>query len=197
MNLNEQIVSLIKARDEKGLSLLYNNYSDTLYGIAIRVLKNESFAEDCIQKSLLKIWNAIDKYDASKSTLFTWMAQVVKNTALDTRRLKSFQKEEKTETIVPSVYSERVNNQELGGMDVEKLLGSLDPKYSEVLYFLYMEGYSQSELSEKLEIPLGTIKTRSKKAIDLLREKLNSEKNLFLGVFSIVLIIIILLLSKM
>ncbi len=195
MNLNEQIVSLIAARDEKGLALLYKNYSDTLYGIAIRVLKNEPFAEDCIQKSLLKIWNAIDTYDASKSTLYTWMAQIVKNTAFDIKRLKSFQKEEKTETIDPSVYKDRVNNQEQGGIDVENLLGSIDSKYSEVLYYLYLEGYSQSELSEKLDIPLGTIKTRSKKAIDLLREKLNSEKNLFLGFFSVVLIIIILLLS--
>ena len=195
MTVNQQIISKIKVRHESGLNLLYKYYSNSLYGISYRILKNEAFAEDCLQQSFLKIWNSIDQYDESKSTLYTWMANIVRNNAIDIRRLKSFQKEEKTETIDPLVHIHNTSNQNSDILDAELLLKGMDDKYKEVLHYLYLEGYSQRDLSKKLDIPLGTIKSRVKKAIELLRTKLESEKNLFIGAFvlSVILIIILLL----
>lgn len=195
MSINQEIIAKIKARHEDGLRLLYANYSDVLFGMAHRILNNEAFAEDALQQSFLKIWNNIDKYDSSKSTLFTWMAKIVKNTSIDISRLKSFQKEVKTETIDPIVHKTENEFIDTDKIDVNSLLDGMDEKYKVVLEFLYLKGYSQSELSEKLEMPLGTIKTRSKKAIDILREKLKKENKLFYGGVLVFIIIVKLLLS--
>lgn len=191
MTINDQIITNLKLRQEKGLDLLYTHYSDTLYGMAYRILRNEAFAEDCIQQSFLKIWNNIEQYDQNKSTLYTWMANIVRNNAIDIRRLKSFQKEERTETIDPHVHNNRTSNQSTDLIDINTLLGGMDDKYKVILQHLYLDGYSQRELSEKLDIPLGTIKSRAKKAIDILRQKLDKEKSLFLGAFILTIILLL------
>lgn len=195
MSVNKDIIAKLKARQEDGLRLLYSNYADVLFGVAFRILNNEAIAEDALQQSFLKIWNGIDSYDSSKSTLFTWMAKIVKNTSIDISRLKSFQKEAKTETIDPLVHNTEHEKIDTDKIDVKSLLDGMDEKYSIILDHLYLKGYSQSELSKKLNLPLGTIKTRSKKAIDLLREKLKKENKLFFGGVVLFVIIVKLLLS--
>ena len=190
MKIDSLICQKIKDRDQQGLELLYDNYLNSLLGIAYGILKNISHSEDAVQKSILKIWNNIDKYDESKSTLFTWMVQIVKNTAIDIRRLKSFEKEEKSIMLDLHVHNKEVVEQNIGEIDANKILGMLDEKYAVVLKYLYLEGYSQSETAKALDIPLGTVKTRVKKGIDILRNSLKSEKGLFIGFLTIILIII-------
>lgn len=185
---------MISARNETGLSLLYSNYSDSLYGIAFRVLNRHSFAEDAIQQSFLKIWNNIDQYDPNKSTLFTWMVRIVKNTSIDIRRLKSFQNEEKSETLDVHVHTTERSHIDTDGIDTKAMIEGLDEKYAFVLEHLYLKGYTQRELSEEFDMPIGTIKTRVKKGIEILRSKLDKEKKFFLGFFTLTLFIILLLL---
>lgn len=193
MNTTQEIINLIKQQDEKGLRLLYKHYSDALFGIAFRVLQHEAFAEDALQKSYLKIWNSIHQYDADKSILFTWMSNIVRNTAIDIKRLKSFEKESKTDTIDANVYKSGSTETENSKLDVDYLLTKVEEKYAIVLDHLYLKGYSQSELAEKLDLPLGTIKTRVKKAIDLLRDHLSNEKSLFAGFFVCLVFFIIII----
>lgn len=178
MRLDLDIHKRLLARDESGISLLYENYADALYGMAYRVLNNEAFAEDAIQQSFLKIWNNVAQYDESKSTLFTWMAQIVRNTAIDIRRLKSFEKEEKSISFDTTVHNTETDTQNTERIDTTRLIEGLDEKYAFVLEHLYLKGYSQSELSKEFDIPLGTIKTRVKKGIEILREKLADEKHM-------------------
>ena len=191
MKLDQQIYSLICTRNERGLSLLYQNYSESLYGIAVRILNSHSFAEDAIQKSFLKIWNNIEQYDANKSTLFTWMARIVKNTAIDIRRLKSFQAEEKSETFDTNVHNSEKVFIDTDGIDTKRIIADLDEKYAFVLEHLYLKGYSQSELAKEFDIPIGTIKSRVKKGIQILRTRLEKEKKYIIGIFLITLIIIV------
>lgn len=181
MKIDQDIYTRLRSRDETGLSLLYDNYSESLYGIALRVVRNEAFAEDSIQKSFLKIWNNIDQYDESRSTFFTWMAQIVKNTAIDIRRLKSFQKEEKSESFDVAVHKTESTSIDTDAMDVAKMIEGLDEKYAFVLEYLYLRGYSQRELADEFDMPIGTIKTRVKKGIQILRDRFSKEEKFFLG----------------
>jgi len=181
-------------RDEAGLTLLYKHYSAALYGISARVLNNNAFAEDALQKSFLKIWNNIEQYDSSKATFFTWMASIVRNTSIDIKRLKSFQIENESETLDATVHNAESTFINTDKIDTKDIIDGLDEKYAIVLEYLYLRGYSQSELAEELNIPLGTIKTRVKKGINILREKLDKEKGLFIGVFFVILLIILMIL---
>lgn len=164
---------------------MYDRYASSLLGIILNIIPDQRIAEEILQHSMLKIWNNIQQYRTEKSTLFTWMAAIAKNAAIDKARLKGFQYQKKTKTLENDVHYHKVVHHNALGIDVERLLGPLDEKYKIVLDYLYLKGYSQSEAAEALGIPLGTIKTRLRKAISILRDELKNEKKLFLGLLII------------
>ncbi len=191
MPSTEEIISLLQAKDEKGLKILYENYSGALYGIVFRVLNHRQHAENALQNCFMKVWQNIDKYDSKKASLFTWMSQIARNAAIDIRRLKAFENEQRTDSISQNVSNSSYVKMGSEKIDTEKLLKGLDEKYRFVLEHLYLKGYSQRDLAEKFDIPLGTIKTRLRGALKQIRENLKDEKHLFLGFFLLILIIII------
>lgn len=188
---DSQITHLIRNRDEKGISLLYDKYANALYGVIERILNNPGLSEEVLSQTMLKAWNKIDSFDIQKSTLFTWLMAIARNSAIDKRRLKSFENNHKTDSISSPVYN-IVATEADSNIDTLKILGLLDEKYKVVLNKVYLEGYSQSEAAELLDIPLGTVKTRVRTAIQILREELKDEKSLF---FSIILLLILLIIG--
>ncbi|MFZ1677363.1 MAG: sigma-70 family RNA polymerase sigma factor [Saprospiraceae bacterium] len=162
------------------MSLLYDHYSDSLFGIINRILGDAQLAEDALQKSFLKIWQNIDAYDAAKASLFTWMSVIARNTALDQKRLKTFQAKQKTVSVDEIVYRPGSSTPDGDSIDAKRLLANLDENNRIVLEYAYLKGYTQQEISEELNIPLGTVKTRLRKAISILREELKHEKKYFL-----------------
>lgn len=160
---------------------MYDLYSDALYAIILRTVSDEGYAEDVLQQTFVRIWNAIDQYDEGKGALFTWMSTIARNLALDLRRLKSFEVRSKTDDLQKVVYSNNTTFETDSGaaIDAAKLMAGIEEKYRIMLQMMYLEGYTQSEVAEKLDVPLGTVKTRAKKAIDILRNALQGEKALF------------------
>lgn len=163
------------------MSLLYDHYADTLFGMISRMLGDEQIAEDVLQKTMLKIWTSIESFDASKASFFTWMSVIARNTALDQKRLKTFQDRQKTISADEIVYRPMMSSPEGTSIDAATLLSKLDGNYRIVLEYAYLKGYTQQEISDTLEIPLGTVKTRLRAAIGFLREELKGEKQYFLG----------------
>jgi len=187
----DDIVQLLRNRDDKGMEALFDQYSGSLFGIITRIIPQRHIAEDVLQRSFIKIWDNIDKYDRSAGTLFTWISVIARNTALDHRKSKSFQEDAKTGTLDNVVYTRSITLESGSGIDVAKMLDALEDKYRIVLEYAYLRGYTQQEISETLEIPLGTVKTRLRMAIGILRDYLKNEKTLFLGGLGIILLIII------
>ncbi len=181
----------MKSRNERGMSLLYDQFSDSLFGIINRILGDDQLAEDALQRSMLKIWQNIDGYDAAKGTFFTWMGVIARNTALDQKRLKTYQAKQKTVSVDEVVYRGETRTTEGNNIDATRLLSSLDENCRIVLEYAYLKGYTQQEISDTLGMPLGTVKTRLRKAISDLRDQLKDEKKYFLdgpGLRSILLI---------
>lgn len=166
-----------------------HQYGPSVYGIILRIVQNKETAEEVLQNTLLKVWNKIEQYDESKGTLFTWVSIVARNSALDTIRLKRYKAFDKTDSIEDSVSKVQAIYTDHSSIDVEKITKILDDKYKVIIDKLYLEGYSQSDLAEELGIPLGTVKTRLRKAISLLRENLKKDKKVYLGVFIISLLV--------
>jgi RNA polymerase sigma-70 factor, ECF subfamily len=177
----EEIISLLKDRKERGMSLLYDQYSDSLFGLVNRILDDQQAAEDVLQRTMLKIWNNIHGFDPAKASFFTWMSVIARNTALDQKRLKTFQAREKTISTDEIVYKPTVSTPEGTSIDTARLLSGLDNNYRIVLEYAYLKGYTQQEISDTLDMPLGTVKTRLRAAIGMLREQLKNEKKYFLG----------------
>ena len=163
------------------MSALYDQYADSLFGVVNRILGDEQTAEDVLQKTMIKIWKGIDSFDPAKASFYTWMSVIARNTALDQKRLKTFQAREKTVSVDDVVYKSVVSTPEGTELDAKKLLSILDDNYRIVLEYAYLRGYTQQEIADTLQLPLGTVKTRLRTAISLLREALKNEKKYFLG----------------
>ena len=190
---SNEIIQLIKQRNEKGLNCLYDQYSAALNGIAFRILYSEKLAEEVIQEVFLKIWNKIDQYDENKSTLFTWMSRIARNSALDIKRLKKFQHVQNTDSLDLGKHNIGSSRLDDAGLDTSALTAKLDKKHKMVLDYIYLEGYTHKETAEALQIPLGTVKTRIRNAISELRTVLQDEKHLFVGSSLFITIIILFL----
>ena len=190
---SKEIVRLLKLKDEKGLSYLYDNYSAALNGIIIRILKSDKLAEEVLQQTFLKIWNKIELYDDDKSQLFTWMSRIARNTAIDAKRLKKYENERNTYSLDLNIHNKLNSRMNMSSIDSESLISRLEAKYSEVLDCIYLNGYTQVETAKHLQIPLGTVKTRVRQSIMELREILKDEKVLFTGSFTAIAILITLL----
>jgi len=168
--LEKHIVELLKERDEKAISLLYDNYADTLYGVALKVVRDEDLAQDVVQESLVKIWKKSDSYDASKAKLFTWLFRITRNTAIDKLRSVNNKSDKEIQIDVSDVFTLGVESTRPELMDIKEHLEKIEPKYKTVLDALFFEGMTQQEASEELDIPLGTIKSRLKIGLRELRK---------------------------
>ncbi len=160
--IERHIVSLLAEKDDKAISLLYENYGDTLYGIAHKVVKDDELAQDVLQESFIKIWKKADTYDSSKAKLFTWLFRITRNTAIDKLRSINNKADKEVQMHVSDVYKVGVDSIKPEHLDIQENLDKIEPKYREVLEALFFEGMTQQEASEELDIPLGTIKSRLK-----------------------------------
>jgi RNA polymerase sigma factor (sigma-70 family) len=161
-SLEKEIVSLLENGDKKAIAILYENYSDALYGVIKKIIRDDDTAQDVLQESFVKIWRYSKKYDSSKAKLFTWLYRIAYNTAIDKVRSLKNKDDKEVQIDKSSVY--KISSGELNQdvLDIQKHLNSIDEKYQIVINALFFEGMTQQEASEELDIPLGTIKSRLK-----------------------------------
>lgn len=165
-----QLINLLKGRNSKGLEILYDNFSPALFGVIKRIISEEEIAEDVLQESFIKIWNNFEQYDADKGRLFTWMVNICRNTAIDKIRSSQYIHEIKNRSDTNLVIEEKDSfDLNPDTMDLKNLITKLEPQYKQIVELLYFGGYSQSEAAERLNIPLGTVKTRARTAIQQLK----------------------------
>lgn len=166
------LVKGLKAKNPASLDYLYDHYSAAMYGIITRVVKNEDVAEEVLQDVFLKIWDKIESYDASKGKLFTWMLNIARNQAIDKTRSKEISKGRKTDDIdnlVGRIDKADYGEQKVDSIGLAEVLIKLPEEQRFVIEKLYLEGYTQSEVAEEFNIPLGTVKTRTRMGMIELR----------------------------
>jgi RNA polymerase sigma-70 factor (ECF subfamily) len=154
------------------LDYLYDHYAATLHGVIFRIVRDEEIAQEVLQDSFLKIWNKIDSYDSSKGRLFTWMLNVTRNLAIDRTRSKEISKNRKTDDldlVVNKVERQEQTELQVEAIGLKEILHRLPEEQRFVIEYLYLRGYTQSELADEFGIPLGTVKTRTRLALKDLR----------------------------
>jgi RNA polymerase sigma-70 factor (ECF subfamily) len=166
------LIAGLRSRDKAALEYLYDHYSGALYGAVFRIIRKEEIAEEVLQDIFLKIWDKIESYDPAKGRLFTWMLNLAKNQAIDKTRSKEISRENKTkgiENFVSGVNKGEFSEQRIEAIGVKEILTALPEDQRFIVDHLYFKGYSQSELAEEFNIPLGTVKTRLRIAMKKLR----------------------------
>ena len=160
------------------IETLYDQYAPNLYGIVLHIVREESVAEDVIQEAFVKIWKNGDRFQPEKGTLFTWMLNITRNTAID--HLRKMEKRGRgkiqsleSDVVIGTAAPQSLNPNHIGLRDI---VDKLDEKYRQIIELAYFRGYTQSEIQEELDIPLGTVKTRLRIAMRELRNIFNVNK---------------------
>jgi RNA polymerase sigma-70 factor (ECF subfamily) len=167
----DELVMLLKARQQEAYSYLYDHYSGSLYSIILNIVTDKDFASDVLQEVFIKIWRQIETYDHSKGRLFTWMLNVARNASIDAVRSKGYQKNQKNRELTENFFdaggSTMINTDRIG---LKKLVHNLKEDYRILIDLSYFQGFTQDEIAKMLNIPLGTVKTRMRSALIQLKQ---------------------------
>lgn len=175
--VEQEIISMLQAGDKGAISLLYQNYAEALYGMIKRTITSQEAASEVLQDVFLKVWQNRSSYDQNKGKLFTWLAQISRNASIDYIRSGKYKRSQKTDRLDPIVYNSKELSETLQITDsgLQSVIKKLDPKYYKLIFLIYFQGYTHTEVAEILDIPLGTVKTRIRAALKELRKTLGNE----------------------
>jgi RNA polymerase sigma factor (sigma-70 family) len=172
----QELVQALKERNNQAFGFLYDNYAGALYSIIKQIVTdNPESAGDVLQEVFINIWRKIDTYDPTKGRLFTWMLNIARNASIDMLRSKGYQNAKKNQELPENVYREAANQailQHVDSIGLKKLLEKLRPEHRILVELAYFKGFTHEEIAEIVGIPLGTVKTRIRNALQQLREYL-------------------------
>jgi RNA polymerase sigma factor (sigma-70 family) len=176
---DEALVALVARGDEPALAELYDRVGRIAYGLAFRVLRDERLAEDAVQEAFLAVWRTAGAFRAERAKASTWILTLVHRRAVDlVRREERRRTEPLPEDISPGAGDEIEATDEAAWLRFERervqaALALLPDTQREAIELAYYGGYSQSELADRLGVPLGTIKSRMFAGLARLRELLD------------------------
>ncbi|MDQ3142207.1 MAG: RNA polymerase sigma factor [Bacteroidota bacterium] len=162
------LIARLKNKNAEAFNELYELSSSLFFGVIFKMVKRQDLAEDILHDAYLKIWSHIGSYDEERASLFTWMNQIIHNTALDALRSKY---NKGIQNIENSVYYENEPSSQanISHIGVKDIVQKLKPEWQAIIELVYFKGMTHEEASETLQIPLGTLKTRVRRALQELK----------------------------
>jgi RNA polymerase sigma-70 factor (ECF subfamily) len=166
---------MVKSKSEKGFNILYNNYCGAIYGILMRFVLRRDVADDLLQDIFLKIWKNIDCFDPEKGTLFTWMLNIARNQAIDYLRSSCHRKQllhvnnDLFSLHKDYIASNDSNSNLIELKDIKSKVLKLDSKYADVIDLIFFYGCTHEQTARIMKLPLGTVKTRARKGLGILK----------------------------
>lgn len=167
-----ELITALKGGDKDALGLVYDRYGAALYGVVLRIVQSPEVAEEVVQDAFVKIFRNIASFDENKGKFYTWALNVARNTAIDSTRTSDFKNRQKTDQFDFVVYSHThpaVSNS-VDTIGLREIVNKLDEKHRKVIDLAYFQGYTQTEIEQEMNIPIGTVKTRLRLAIKELRK---------------------------
>ena len=182
---NGSILARIAAGENGSFELLIEKYGNLVWSIGKKFLYRQSDLEDAVQEVFIAIWKSADKYDANKAKEITFVSMIARRRFID--HLRKISKHKNLESIDDDnsghqLYKESILNESTDLQLVKNAIQSLDIDDQELLNLSVYQGYSHSEISKLLNIPLGTVKTRIRRNLIKLKEIFeNNETNTILN----------------
>ena len=169
-----QLMVRVSEGDEKSLMVIYDRYSSLAYGLAFQVLRDASAAEDIMQEVFLRLWRDPKTFDANRGSLAAWITINARHRAVD------YWRKHRRESQLPedSQGAEPAANQPEYMPDMDKvrtILRTLPAALRDLLELSYFAGLSHSEIVTRTGLPLGTVKSRIRRALQIVRETLMPE----------------------
>jgi RNA polymerase sigma factor (sigma-70 family) len=174
---DEEVLERVARADEAALAEAYDRFGRVAYGLAVRILRDAALAEDAVQDAFLAVWRTAVSFDPSRGTASTWIMTLVHRRAVDVVRREDRRRAQPLDDA-PQGTGETTDEQAAVREQrraVQAALAQLSPDQREALELAYYGGLSQTELSERLGVPLGTVKSRMFAALAKLRDLLGDD----------------------
>ncbi len=174
---DEALVALVARSDETALAELYDRVGGIAYGLAFRVLRDESLAEDAVQEAFLGLWRTAGSFVPERAKASTWLLTLVHRRAVDLVRREQRRRSDPLEDA-PEPTTDSAEDDAWLRLERERVQGALaqlPDQQREAIELAYYGGFTQSELADRLGQPLGTIKSRMFSGLARLRELLDDE----------------------
>jgi RNA polymerase sigma-70 factor, ECF subfamily len=170
-----ELIARVGEGDRGAFELLYRRYARPVFALALRRLGDRGRAEDAVQETFASVWRSASSYRRERGPGAPWLYAVARNAIIDRRRARTELPAEIPET--PSGEAEPDERAEANWVAwrIHRALGELPDAERVVLELAYWSGMSQSEIAEFLQIPLGTVKTRTRTALGRLADALEGE----------------------
>jgi RNA polymerase sigma-70 factor (ECF subfamily) len=171
------LLERMRGGDESALATFYDRWSNRVYSLALRLLREARDAEDIVEETFWQAWRNAARFDATRGGVGTWLLTICRSRALDRIRARRRKQDDAAldddaqyESSQPDPSATMVANET--GRIVRAALAELPDEQRQAVELAYFRGLSQSEIAEKTGQPLGTVKTRVRLAMAKLREKL-------------------------
>jgi RNA polymerase sigma-70 factor, ECF subfamily len=172
---DSELLTRIADRDRDAFDLLYHRYVRSVFGLALRRLRDRQRAEDAVQETFAAIWRSAASYRPERGPAAPWLWAIARNAIVD-----RFRSHVDTSGEVPEIVSSEAGppdraEESFVSWRVHRALEELPQREREVVELAYWSGMSQSEVADYLHIPLGTVKTRTRSALARLADVLEGE----------------------
>jgi len=174
------ILDLIAKNDPGSFEMLIEKYGNLVWSIGKKFLGNQSDLEDAVQEVMIAIWKSADKFDANKASEITFVSMIARRRFIDyLRKITKHKSEDSMDDDNNNIhlYKESILNEETDLALVKSAIEDLDTDDQELLNLSVYQGYSHSEISEILDIPLGTVKTRIRRNLMKLKDTFATNKS--------------------
>lgn len=164
------LLNRIIGGDQQAMVALFDRHSRVVYAVALRVLSDPSAAEDVMQDVFLQIWRKPPVINGTDGSLGGWFAVLARNRAIDHLRRRKPQDSADDVVLYSSVDVAEESEKNILLARTRAMMQSLPQEQQVVLELAFFDGLSHSEIAERLASPLGTIKTRLRRAVLTLRK---------------------------
>jgi RNA polymerase sigma-70 factor, ECF subfamily len=172
---DQELVERVAQQDQAALTALYQRYGTLVYSLAYRVLNNAHLAEEVTQDTFMKVWRGSTRWDSERGRFSSWLLTIARYTAIDRLR----QEQRHTTANATSLDDAPPVSTDIGRPDdpllqdgqlLRQLMQQLPEEQSQVIKMAFFMGLTHRELAEKLNLPLGTVKTRVRLGLQKLRK---------------------------
>lgn len=160
----------IQKGEESALAALYDESAPLIYGLALRMLRNAADAEEATADVFSHVWRCAHTWDSGRGAVATWLIMLCRSRCID--RIRSRRTRRQTEQAIesPSIIDSRVEWQDRE--TISAALRQLDPEDRRLIELAFFDGLTHTELAKRLSLPLGTVKTRIRSAVQQMRNLL-------------------------
>lgn len=166
-----ELLARVVRKDQEAFGLFYDRFGPVLFSLCLRILRDRRDAEDVLQEVFIQVWRDAARFDESRASIRAWLFTIARSRALDRYRSRKVTTDRivETDTLEENAAVAGAEADGLKRRDILQQMAKLSEPERNVLNLAYYEGLTQEEIAARLEVPLGTIKSRARAGLSKLR----------------------------